>query len=231
MGDLDPKEVLKCHGYRFGNKPFMILDFDGKEPLSLSIEQSDLNPMEKLRLLYETGKAIQYLHCRSPPVAHGAVHPKNILIATPDSAVLSDFGLANVWRILEPDDTDHGWAFEIYDTWRDPRDKVGYTAPEYILCDTGEMLPPADIYAFASVILAGIALITQGVPPDPEDYPNLPENDSLWPLLQRMWSQNPADRPTIDDVLKQLDQELRIRGGENVPDIIALEHVVARSHL
>ncbi|KAG9040874.1 hypothetical protein FS837_012989 [Tulasnella sp. UAMH 9824] len=154
MGDLDPKRILKCFGYRFRHKSFMIVDLDGKEPLSRLVKQSDLNMLEKLKLLYETGKATQYLHSLNPPAVHGALHPNNILIATPNSAVLSDFGLANVWRLLEPDRTEHGLGNELYDTWLLPRDKLGYTAPEYILSDTGEMLPPADIYAFATVILA-----------------------------------------------------------------------------
>ncbi|KAG8900527.1 hypothetical protein FRC00_012443 [Tulasnella sp. 408] len=122
--------------------------------------------------------------------------------------------------------------------WLCPGARVGYTAPEYILDDTAEMLPPADIYSFASVILAvlssrhpfigviawspkGIAAITQGVPPDPEDHPNLPEDDSLWPLLRRMWSRDPADRPAINEVMTQLEQELQIRSGEAVSDIMA----------
>lgn len=50
----------------------------------------------------------------------------------------------------------------------------------------------------------GIAAITQGIAPDPEDHPGLPEDDSLWPLLRRMWSQSSEDRPTIDEVMKEV---------------------------
>ncbi|KIO16128.1 hypothetical protein M407DRAFT_34239 [Tulasnella calospora MUT 4182] len=242
VGDLDPQRILKCYGYRFGDKPCMIVARDGKESLARLIARGDLNPLERLELLYEAGKAIQYLHSKSPPVVHGGVHPKTILIARPNSAVLSDFGLPNVWRLLE---LDSGFAHPAIDeAWLGPLAgaKVGYTAPEYILDEEEEMLPPADIYAFASVILAvlssrhpfsgvsissakGIAAIVHGVPPDPEDHPNLSKDDPLWPLLQRMWSRNPGDRPTIDEVMKQLNQELKIRGGEAVTNIIGLEDV------
>lgn len=241
VGELDPKRVLKCYGYRFGDKPLMIVARSGKQPLSRLVEQGDLGPLERLKLLYETGKAIQYLHSRSPPIVHGGVHPQNILIAEPDSAVLSDFGLTNVWRLLEKDNSFHqssGTGPNGVDLA--PGAKVGYTAPEYILDDTGEMKSPADIYAFASVILAvmsshhpfagirptsakGIAAITQGIAPDPEDHPGLPEDDSLWPLLRRMWSQSSEDRPTIDEVMKELGQELQIRGGEAPPMLITLK--------
>ncbi|KIO16127.1 hypothetical protein M407DRAFT_34238 [Tulasnella calospora MUT 4182] len=226
VGELDPKRILKCYGYRFGNKPFMIVALDGKESLSLLVGRGELNPVERLKLLCEAGKAIQYLHSRSPPVAHGAVHPRSIFVTRPDSAVLCDFALGKVWRLFESDAGVYGGGMAcVQHTWLSPGARLGYTAPEYILEDTGEMLPPADIYAFASVILAvlssrhpftgvtmwspkGIAAITQGVPPDPEDHPNLPEDNSLWPLLRRMWSYSPADRPTIDEVMKELDQEL-----------------------
>ncbi|KIO18938.1 hypothetical protein M407DRAFT_31410 [Tulasnella calospora MUT 4182] len=241
VGDLDPKRILKCYGYRFGDDPFMIVDLDNKELLSHLVAQGDLNLLDGLKLLYETGKAIQYLHSRSPPVVHGAVHPRNILIARPDVAVLCDFGLANIWRLFEVDRSLYEEAKAgTPPDWLSPAERLGYTAPEYILDDKSEMLPPADIYAFASVILAvlssrhphadvlcwtakGIAAIVYGVPPDPEDHPNLPNEDSLWPLLQRMWSRNPADRPAIDEVMKQLGQELKTRSEEAHLKIITNE--------
>ncbi|KAG9040871.1 hypothetical protein FS837_012986 [Tulasnella sp. UAMH 9824] len=241
VGELDPNRILKCYGYRFGDKPFMIVARSGKQPLSRLVEQGDLGPLERLKLLYETGKAIQYLHSRRPPIVHGGVHPQNILISEPDSAVLSDFGLANLWRLLEEDTSFHQSSGTGQHTvGLAPGAKVGYTAPEYILDDTGEMESPADIYAFASVILAvmsgrhpftgvtvwsakGIAAITQGVAPDPKDHPGLPEDDSLWPLLRRMWSQNSEDRPTIDEVMKELGQELQIRGRGSPPMLITLK--------
>lgn len=83
------------------------------------------------------------------------MHPKYILISKLDSAVLSDFGLHNVWRLLEPDTSAQESSGLGTQYGRlGPSEKLGYTAPEYILNDAGEMSPPADIYAFASVILA-----------------------------------------------------------------------------
>ncbi|KAG8892459.1 hypothetical protein FRC01_014160, partial [Tulasnella sp. 417] len=239
VGDLDPNRILKCYGYRFGQRPFMIVDFDGRKRLSYLVRQGDLNALERLKLIFEAGKAIQYLHSQNPPLVHGAVHPKNIFIKEPNSAVLSDFGLANVWRLLEVDHLLREFPNErFYYAELSTGAKIGYTAPEYILDDEEEMAPSADIYAFASVIVAvmssrhpftgvsmwspkGIAAITQGAPPDPEDHPDLPENDTLWPLLQRMWSRYPGDRPTIDEVMKQLDRELQIRSEEALPNNIA----------
>ncbi|KAG9040873.1 Ankyrin repeat and protein kinase domain-containing protein 1 [Tulasnella sp. UAMH 9824] len=241
VGEIDPKRILKCYGYRYEDRPFMIVDLEGKESLARLVGQGDLNLLEKLKLLYEAGKALQYLHSRSPPSVHGAVHPRTIFVTKPNSAVLSDFGLANLWRLFEDDTSFHPGAMAgVTRDWLSPGAKVGYTAPEYIMDDTAEMLPPADIYSFASVILAvlssrhpftgvktwspkGLAAITQGVPPDPEDHPNLAENDSLWPLLRQMWSRDPADRPAIDEVMEQLEQEIKIRSGEAVPKTIGHE--------
>ncbi|KAG9040872.1 Receptor-interacting serine/threonine-protein kinase 2 [Tulasnella sp. UAMH 9824] len=220
VGKLDPKRILECYCYRFEDRPCMIVARAGEQPLSRLMFQDDLDPPERLKLLYEIGKSIQYLHSRSPPFVHGGVHPKYILISKRNSAVLSDFGLPNLWRLLEIDD-----SFETSSSWGtqyaglSPPEKIGYTAPEYIQDDFGEMLPPADItpsqvsswrrHPHASVTTCiwsekAVAAITKGIPPDPEDHPNLPEDDSLWPLLQRMWSQNPADRPTIDQVMKRV---------------------------
>lgn len=151
----------------------MIVDLDDKECLARLVGQGDLNQLEKLKLvrrrahhtafsntkaskqLYEAGKAIQYLHSRSPPIVHGAVHPITIFVRRPDSAVLCDFGMANLWRLFERDTSFDSRAMAgVTLDWLSPSARVGYTAPEYIMDDTGEMLPPADIYSFASVILA-----------------------------------------------------------------------------
>ncbi|KAG8906434.1 hypothetical protein FRC01_008021 [Tulasnella sp. 417] len=237
----------------------MIVDFDGREAFSYIVQRGDLNALERLRLIYEAGKAIQYLHSRNPPLVHGALHPKNIFIKEPNSAVLSDFGLANVWRLLEANDLLRDFPpWGLYYAELSPGARIGYIAPEYIWDEEGEMVPSADIYAFASVILAVMSIrhpfagvsvgspewaaaILYGVPPKLEDHPNLPENDTLWPLLQRMWSRYPADRPTIDEVMKQvrlaipgggkatqlttkihqLDREVRIRSEEALPNNIA----------
>lgn len=51
MGELDPKRVLKCYGYRFGDKPLMIVARSGKQPLSRLVEQGDLGPLERLKLV------------------------------------------------------------------------------------------------------------------------------------------------------------------------------------
>ncbi|KAG8986716.1 hypothetical protein FRB90_003824 [Tulasnella sp. 427] len=229
VGTLDPKRILKCYAYRWGDPPFMIVARTGKDPLSRLVERGHLSFLERLKLVYEAGKAIQYLHSRSPPLVHGAVHPKNIFVDKFQQVVLSDWGLAGVWRLMEKDPSFHVSTNQESQVELDELARLGYTAPEYMAEENGEMTPSADIFAYASVILAvlssrhphagvrmwspkGLAA-AQGAPPDPIDHPDLPSDDSLWPLLKRMWARRPEERPTIDEVLKKLEKEVEARTG------------------
>ena len=45
---------------------------------------------------------------------------------------------------------------------------------------------------------------SNGNTPNPLDHPNLPENDPLWALLRRCWSEEADHRPTMLEVLDEV---------------------------
>ncbi|KAG8945161.1 hypothetical protein FRC04_001140 [Tulasnella sp. 424] len=51
---------------------------------------------QKLKLLHGIAKALDYLHSRSPRIAHGDIKPANVLIDDQNEARLGDFGLATI---------------------------------------------------------------------------------------------------------------------------------------
>ncbi|KAG8911750.1 hypothetical protein FRC01_005542, partial [Tulasnella sp. 417] len=244
VGKLDPSRVLKCLAYRFGDKPFALMAHVNANPLSRIVSSGFLNPVEKLEVLWRAGKAIEHLHTRVPPVVHGGIHPKAFMVTEGRDVLLADFGYAFVWSSLERDPSlnqDPGTTL-----------KIGYSAPETVASSpeiTSEMERPADIFAFASTILAvmsnahpyaglnpwspkGIRVLVEGIPPKPTSHPELPEMDPIWLLLRRMWAKNPDERPGIEEIVAELGQITVARGGalepavndesptlENAPDV------------
>lgn len=51
-----------------------------------------------------------------------------------------------------------------------------------------------------------IVVIFQNIEPQPEDHPNLPENDPLWALLHQCWSPVPTNRPTAAQMIERLER-------------------------
>ncbi len=46
--------------------------------------------------------------------------------------------------------------------------------------------------------------VTLDEPPIPKDHPNLPARDPLWKLMRRCWNNDPASRPTMQEVLREV---------------------------
>ncbi|KAG8969206.1 hypothetical protein FRC05_001170 [Tulasnella sp. 425] len=226
VGELDPSRVLKCLAYRFGDKPFALMVQTEADPLSRLVSHGLLNPVEKLEVLWRAGKAIEHLHTRVPPVAHGGILPKAFLVTKTREVLLADFGYALVWRSLQQDPSLHQ-GLEVT-SFTIP--KVGYSAPETITGTQSGLECPADIFAFASTILAvtsnvhpyaglnpwspkGMGVLLEGTPPNPASHRDLPETNSVWSLLRRMWAKNPTERPGISEVVGELGEMTVAMGG------------------
>ncbi|KAG8943148.1 hypothetical protein FRC04_003181 [Tulasnella sp. 424] len=199
VGELDPSRVLKCLAYRFGDKPFALMVQTEADPLSRLVSHGLLNPVEKLEVLWRAGKAIEHLHTRVPPVAHGGILPKAFLVTKTREVLLADFGYALVWRSLQQDPSLHQ-GLEVT-SFTIP--KVGYSAPETITGTQSGLECPADIFAFASTILAvtsnvhpyaglnpwspkGMGVLLEGTPPNPASHRDLPETNSLGEMTVAM---------------------------------------------
>lgn len=56
----------------------------------------NLSEIEKVRILLGIAEGLNYLHSRSPPVAHGDLKPENILLSDKTEPLLADFGLSTI---------------------------------------------------------------------------------------------------------------------------------------
>ncbi|KAI9024818.1 kinase-like domain-containing protein [Hyaloraphidium curvatum] len=148
-----------------------------------------------------------YLH--SFKVLHGDLKCANIMIDH-DIPKIADFGLAKVRSHLS------------LTTTRGDRESGGsvsgtppFMAPE--LWRGGKLRPPVDVYAFAMVCYEvtdeggypfeglWMAAVSEAVLRG--DRPERPDSadDKMWALMERMWAQNAADRPTFVEVCAEME--------------------------
>ncbi|KAG8701495.1 hypothetical protein FRC08_004059 [Ceratobasidium sp. 394] len=136
---------------------------------------------------------IQYLHNREQPCVHGSLRGENVLIKDDGTACINGFGLTK--------------------------------APEFLRGSNSLLKPSCDIWSWATTALELISgeqpyhnirahwevldEIIAGRPLNESDYPAFreysPQPNMMWALLQKCWSMKPEDRPTIDQVIGELD--------------------------
>ncbi|KAF8296905.1 kinase-like protein, partial [Clavulina sp. PMI_390] len=198
--------------------PLTIVPLIGRGSLQDLIKRHELSDLASFQ---RATRGIEYLHSRKPPVIHGDIHPGNILIGDTGQAYLCDFGLSRIQhevtrtrttiqeggklRFLAPELSISAasrfrttFASDIFSlsmtflaVWsgRKPFDEV-WNEWEVVACIVGGRRPKRP--AFFSVIL----------------HPN--GEATLWELLESMWAQEPADRPSGSHVGEHLQSALSI---------------------
>ena len=128
-----------------------------KDTVWLFMEFCDLGDLEKylemypelpfqkrLRIMNETGLAVQHLHSHSPQIVHRDIKPQNILmsdIGGKHVAKLSDFGYAKLY--------DHSLSQSGSAFYTSMKGTTRYMAPEFFLCEEDELTYSASVDVFS----------------------------------------------------------------------------------
>jgi len=175
-------------------------------------------PSAVLRISTSTASALHYLHTLEPPIIHGDVHSRNIVIDDGGNPLLCDFGLSRIQH-------------EVTRTFTSvvQGGKYRFIAPELYSGANQEFRTSraSDCYAFSMTILematldrpftefdnemsASRAAERGQRPHRPEDMGDLPSEaaNALWALLGDMWAHNPEERPGLDIVETRLESVL-----------------------
>ncbi|KAG9121892.1 hypothetical protein FRC07_001961 [Ceratobasidium sp. 392] len=176
-----------------------------------------------MRIVTDAAKGLQYLHNQDPPVVHYGMRGDNILITDSGGGILCGFSLTKALP-TGTENEDFPWV-ALNDQTHSPR----WMAPEMFTKDAVVPHTPSDVWGWA---MAALELIS-GLPPyyrskslhtimpqilmskrslrskyaDFEKYALRP--DKMWELLDRCWAVEPKDRPTIDEVLVDLEKMTR----------------------
>jgi serine/threonine protein kinase len=211
---VDHPNLLRIKGvFMDGDTPLIVLPYlRGGNPMQVLTKTGD---SRKLLFMFQgVISGLKHLHLhQQPPIIHGDIHPDNIMLDERGNIVLGDFGLS---RIRHAQNRTH--------TIDRSGGKRRYLAPElYADLPQGRTTEASDVYSLAMTFLA-LATLEQPFsdvkghavasaagcgnrPAKPSKTPLLTSGqiDRLWPLLEKMWSHLPADRPSIAQVECELN--------------------------
>ncbi|KAL4078972.1 kinase-like domain-containing protein [Scleroderma yunnanense] len=188
---------------KFDGKISLVSEWMEKGNAHEYVQNCDVDPGP---LLLGVASGLQYLHSQAPrPIFHGALKGSNILISPNGRALLADFGLFD-----SP-------------TLANRVGAINWTSPERLHEPKGSAA--GDVWAFAMTALelftgmfpfASIRVsdelerrISQRPPDRPDDMTTCRRlTDSWWTICLLCWSQDPSLRPSIDQVIGIVEDEL-----------------------
>ena len=224
LSQLNHPSVLKFIGYSQKNfdgekKPVIITEFLSQGSLADLIENSrdpesedKINDTRKLIIIYGIASAMSYLHSHN--ILHRDLKPANILMDNSLYPIIADFGLAKI--INNDDDLKNQTQQSINQVKGTPC----YIAPEILEMDANDekiiYSKECDVYSFAFIVYQLFSSkppfnkmspysvfdsILKGKRPtiNEKDIPEAYSN-----LIQECWSQDPAKRPTFDQIVDKL---------------------------
>ena len=189
LSQLKHPNVVKFVGVHY-------YDFD-KKNISLIMERIHYNlanfvkrypdtPLcDRLHILYDVSKGLDYLHSQSPPLIHRDLGAHIILLTKDLTAKIGDFGIS---RYVCPERN-------IIITSSGP---FSYMPPEYRVSNP-TYTTKLDIFSFGILIIHTITGNKPGmsdIPPDPDKA----SKHCLYPLIVHCLKDNPDQRPTAGEV-------------------------------
>ncbi|KZO99032.1 kinase-like protein [Calocera viscosa TUFC12733] len=179
--------------------------------------------VKRSALVLDIIQGLSYLHSLRPPIVHGHLTGKNVLIRPTGKACLAHVGLAAVWL-----DQVESAGDSAEDSCVSPVYALRWLSPErvmpehYGLTVPSSFIPEADIYAFGMVvyeIFAGklpfydflnpwavLAAIHRGERPQ-HPGSTARENglsDTMWGIVQDCWQENYKERPSANELVERV---------------------------
>ncbi|KAI8925914.1 hypothetical protein BC831DRAFT_250202 [Entophlyctis helioformis] len=202
---IDHPHVLKLHGACINaDKPFVVVDLLDTDLARHLRRHRDVALETRAAYLVAVAKGVAALHRQTPAaVVHGDLRAKNVLVGQDSRVVVYGFGLKTVKAVCRGSES----MYSPSTRWSAPETY----APGYVLH------PAADAFSFAMLcveVLTGAVpfanqpsndvvkeLIAKGTrAPRPDGVP-----DALWRIVEDCWRADPAQRPTFDSIVQQLD--------------------------
>jgi serine/threonine protein kinase len=173
----------------------------------------ELSLKQKIKILVDTAKGLNYLHACNPVIIHRDVKSLNLLLSdrvedeidTPIVKV-ADFGMSKIQQSTTQDQTANAGSFH----WMPPEVLGGRQYDEKVDCYSFAIVMYEVIFRkvpFSDTGLdaMGVALaVHKGRRPDLNAAPHDNIPIELITLMQSAWSQNAQQRPTMAQILEKL---------------------------
>ncbi|KAI9202830.1 kinase-like domain-containing protein [Polychytrium aggregatum] len=193
-------------------RPFMVSPFMRNGSLHAYVASTSQPPSSldsRLALLFQVASGMAYLHDKN--IVHGDLKPQNILLDHGMQAVVADFGMSRTRR-----------SSMSAGRGQPSGGTLDYMAPEMLDDENpADSSKHTDVYAFGTTMyevlnsgkpiwttqsgqpMRDIVIVLQVTSGNrPRRLPDIPDN--VWSLIERCWHQDPAQRPTLPEILASL---------------------------
>ncbi|KAG8987676.1 hypothetical protein FRB94_002287 [Tulasnella sp. JGI-2019a] len=158
---------------------------------------------DRRKIVRQITEGLAYLHSQNPPVIHGDLKGANVLIDQNFDAALCDFGLAKLLQDCPSSFTTSNVGMGT----------LRWCSPELLLEGCENKTQASDVWAFAALALEiftghipfydksntqATVAIARGEIPARALYPELPQCNKFWDVLESCWKQDPTERPTME---------------------------------
>ncbi|CAE7139947.1 unnamed protein product, partial [Rhizoctonia solani] len=177
-----------------------------------------------LQIITDAAMGLQYMHNLHPPFVHSWMRGKNVLITDSGGAVLGGFGITMASGELGMraammrrggDTSPRRWqAPEITSNTnvsrsKTPGDVWGWRVDvPFWAMTTLEIISGSIPYYMHQRTMAAVMKVHEARP-QRQDYPGMNDYgyrpDEMWALLERCWDMEPANRPTMDEIVAELE--------------------------
>ncbi|KAN0080145.1 Protein kinase-like domain containing protein [Tylopilus felleus] len=213
---LNHPNVLPLIGltYGFGPIPCLITPWMKEGSLTDFIHRhhGQLTTEQKFIILYDIASGLRYLH--DSGIIHGDLTGSNVLVDHNGQIYISDFGLSYAFRDADESIPSsicaHRWAaleLFIHPDAEDSKPVSTTSCDIYSYgCIVWQVLSGQIPFSHVSRATHVIILKYQGKDPLDERPLDLPERH--WEFLQSTWSKKPESRPSSDQVVAFMEEEL-----------------------
>ncbi|KIO33586.1 hypothetical protein M407DRAFT_17549 [Tulasnella calospora MUT 4182] len=229
LKDLSHQHVVKLIGFVEDAKEgiaWMIFAWEKNGNLREFVRSANWELPERVSLVDDVARGLNYLHGRNPPICHGDLKSLNILVNAENQAIITDFGSARTVDPASPEATTRvqrraptedpvvSLTAEVAATGESititgPAWTVRWAAPELL-----EGLPPglaSDIWAFGWICwealtgnfpfseesdIAIVLRVVKGDIPDVRDNSQLQKLKELCSLMMECWRLDANERPS-----------------------------------
>lgn len=192
---------------RFDEDIALVLPWTPNSNINRYITSSRPRPQVSIvnQWIEEIVSGLHYLH--SEAIIHGAIRGHNVMIGPDGHVRLTDYGVAVNPEMEDISNIDQGFAWWSAPELMEPEEYGLPNEPTYA----------SDVFAFAFCCIeifgrkqpfSGMVSTTRrrlvlggGRPERPTGPNGYHMNDMLWTMVQKCWSQNPAERPDSSEIL------------------------------